>query len=73
MAERVAAALAPERGGREAKQALKEAAQAEDFAAAVAGLVGEERAAELLDPTGYLGSAGTFVDRALDDYDREGR
>ena len=40
--------------------------------AAVAGLVGEERAAELLDPAGYLGSAGELVDRALDFYDREG-
>jgi 3-carboxy-cis,cis-muconate cycloisomerase len=72
MAERVAAALAPERGGQEAHEALQTAAEAEDFPAAVAELVGEERAAELLDPTGYLGSAGTFVDRALDDHDREG-
>ena len=31
-----------------------------------------ERAAELLDPAGYLGSAGELVDRALDFYDREG-
>ena len=38
----------------------------------LAGLVGAERAAELLDPTGYLGSAGALVDRALDFYDREG-
>ena len=35
-------------------------------------LVGEERAAELLDPARYLGSAGALVDRALDFYDREG-
>ena len=38
----------------------------------MAELVGEERAAELLDPAGYLGSAGELVDRALDFYDREG-
>ena len=63
MAERVAAAL----GGRAADAAL----QADDFPAAVAELVGRERAAELLDPVGYLGSAGVFVDRALDDHDRE--
>jgi 3-carboxy-cis,cis-muconate cycloisomerase len=63
MAERVAAEL----GGPAAEEAL----QADDFPAAVAELVGEERAAELLDPSGYLGSAGVFVDRALDDHDRE--
>jgi 3-carboxy-cis,cis-muconate cycloisomerase len=75
MAERVAAALAGGRdgiGGQEAHETVRAAAQAEDFPAAVAELVGDERAAELLDPTGYLGSAGTFVDRALDDHDREG-
>jgi 3-carboxy-cis,cis-muconate cycloisomerase len=71
MAERVAAALAAERGGREAHEAVRAAAESADFPAAVAELVGAERAAELLDPTGYLGSAGTFVDRALDDHDRE--
>jgi len=64
MAERVAAEL----GGEAAHAALK----ADDFPAAVAELVGEERAAELLDPAGYLGSAGAFVDRALKDHDREG-
>jgi 3-carboxy-cis,cis-muconate cycloisomerase len=63
MAERVAAEL----GGR----ATSEALQADDFPAAVAELVGQERAAELLDASGYLGSAGLFVDRALDDHDRE--
>ena len=51
---------------------LERALAAEDFPAALAGLVGEERAAELLDPAGYLGSAGALVDRALDFYDREG-
>jgi 3-carboxy-cis,cis-muconate cycloisomerase len=52
--------------------ALERALAADDFAAAVAELVGAERAAELLDPAGYLGSAGELVDRALDIYDREG-
>ena len=51
---------------------LERALESEDFRAAVAELVGEERAAELLDPAGYLGSAGELVDRALDFYDREG-
>ena len=55
-----------------AHERVAEAARSEDFPAAVAGLVGGERAAELLDPAGYLGSAGIFVDRALDDHDREG-
>jgi 3-carboxy-cis,cis-muconate cycloisomerase len=58
--------------GEVAADDLERALQAEDFAGAVAQLVGEERAAELLDPTGYLGSAGELVDRALDFYDREG-
>ena len=57
-----------EAGEAETERAL----EAEDFRAAVAELVGEERAAELLDPAGYLGSAGALVDRALDFYDREG-
>jgi 3-carboxy-cis,cis-muconate cycloisomerase len=64
MAERVSVEL----GGPEAQRAL----DAGDFAAALREAVGEERAAELLDPAGYLGSAGALVDRALDFYDREG-
>ena len=60
--------LVGEVGGEETRRAL----EAEDFRAAVAALVGEQRAAELLDPAGYLGSAGVLVDRALDFYDREG-
>jgi 3-carboxy-cis,cis-muconate cycloisomerase len=72
MAERVAAALAGSLGGAEAHRVVAEAALSEDFRAAVADLLTEEEAEELLDPTGYLGSAGTFVDRALDDHDREG-
>ena len=58
--------------GEVAADDLERALQAEDFAAAVAQLVGEERAAELLDPAAYLGSAAELVDRALDFYDREG-
>ncbi|MEO8690142.1 MAG: 3-carboxy-cis,cis-muconate cycloisomerase [Solirubrobacteraceae bacterium] len=79
MAERVAAAL--ERGGDEraargsgpdAHQRMADAARGEDFRAAVGDLLGAEAVEVLLDPVGYLGSAGTFVDRALDDHDREG-
>ncbi len=73
MAERVAAALAGSLGGAEAHRRVAEAARSEDFRAAVAGLLPDGEADELLDPTGYLGSAGTFVDRALADHDREGR
>jgi len=47
---------------------LERALESEDFRAAVEDL----GAAELLDPAGYLGSAGELVDRALDFYDREG-
>jgi len=72
LAERVAAALAESIGGGEAHERVAEAARSEDFRAAVAELLTDEQAAELLDPTGYLGSAGVFVDRALDDHDREG-
>ena len=72
MAERVAAVLAESSGGADAHERVAEAARSEDFRAAVAELFTDERAAELLDPAGYLGSAGVFVDRALDDHDREG-
>jgi 3-carboxy-cis,cis-muconate cycloisomerase len=51
---------------------LDAALQAEDFAAALVELVGEARAAELLDPAGYLGATGELVDRALEFYNREG-
>jgi 3-carboxy-cis,cis-muconate cycloisomerase len=71
MAERVAAALAPKLGGREAHRVVQAAAQAEDFRAAVAELLSAEEADALLDPAGYLGAAGEFVDRALAAYDRE--
>jgi 3-carboxy-cis,cis-muconate cycloisomerase len=60
LAERVATVV-----GREAAE---RAAAAPDFAAALAEL-GLERAEveRLLDPAGYLGSAGVFVDRVLED------
>jgi 3-carboxy-cis,cis-muconate cycloisomerase len=54
------------------EETLQAALAADDFPAALAELVGEQRAAELLDPAGYLGSAAELVDRALDYYDREG-
>jgi 3-carboxy-cis,cis-muconate cycloisomerase len=47
---------------------LERALESTDFRAAIEAL----GAAELLDPTTYLGSAGELVDRALDFYDREG-
>jgi 3-carboxy-cis,cis-muconate cycloisomerase len=47
---------------------LERALESEDFRAAVEDL----GAGDLLDPAGYLGSAGELVDRALDFYDREG-
>jgi 3-carboxy-cis,cis-muconate cycloisomerase len=64
--------LAERDKGEVAEAELERALASDDFRAALAGLVGEERAGELLDPAGYLGSAGAFVDRALDAYDREG-
>jgi 3-carboxy-cis,cis-muconate cycloisomerase len=59
LAERVATVLD--------REAVERAAQASDFAAALVGL-GLERAEveRLLDPAGYLGSAGLFVDRVLE-------
>jgi 3-carboxy-cis,cis-muconate cycloisomerase len=47
---------------------LERALASTDFRAAIEAL----GAGELLDPAGYLGSAGALVDRALDFYDREG-
>jgi 3-carboxy-cis,cis-muconate cycloisomerase len=67
MAERVAMAL----DGSDAHERVAEATRSEDFRAAVAALLGDQEAEDLLDPAGYLGSAGIFVDRALDDHDRE--
>jgi 3-carboxy-cis,cis-muconate cycloisomerase len=50
------------------REDVERAARADDFAAALADL-GLERAEveRLLDPAGYLGSAGVFVDRVLED------
>jgi len=50
------------------REAVEHAARAPDFAGALAEL-GLERAEveRLLDPAGYLGSAGVFVDRVLED------
>jgi 3-carboxy-cis,cis-muconate cycloisomerase len=71
LAERVAFALAPLAGRQEAAAAVREVALRDgDFAAGlaadpVAGQLGEERIRELLDPSGYLGASGTWIDRAL--------
>ena len=71
LAERVAAALAPALGRERATELVRAAAADElPFAEALAELpeVAEQlegRLGELLDPTGYLGSAGELVDRAL--------
>jgi len=54
--------------GELAEADLERALESEDFRAAVEDL----GAGDLLDPAGYLGSAGELVDRALDFYDREG-
>jgi len=64
-------------GGRIMAERLKGKLAEADLARALAsddfrGAVEELGAAELLDPAGYLGSAGELVDRALDFYDREG-
>jgi 3-carboxy-cis,cis-muconate cycloisomerase len=75
LAERVTTALAPELGRMTAHQVV-ERASAEvsgerTFAEALAGHpeakehLTAEQIAELLDPSGYLGSADVFVDRAL--------
>ena len=64
MAERVVASLAAERGRLEAHHAVEEVLRS-------GGDLHELASAELLDPAGYLGSAGEFVDRALAAYDRE--
>jgi 3-carboxy-cis,cis-muconate cycloisomerase len=64
MAERVVASLAAERGRLEAHRAVEELLRS-------GGDLHELAPDELLDPAGYLGSAGEFVDRALAAYDRE--
>lgn len=69
LAERVVLTLAPRIGRAAAVAVVDDAAAAPDFAAALAadpraGL-GTGEVAELLDPAGYLGAAGAWVDRAL--------
>ncbi|HEY7593330.1 MAG TPA: 3-carboxy-cis,cis-muconate cycloisomerase [Actinophytocola sp.] len=76
LAERVTTALAPAVGRLTAHDAVAECVRAGgDLASALAGHpalgLDRERAAELLDPAGYLGAAGEFVDRALARYDAE--
>ncbi len=77
LAERVVAALAPALGRQAADELVTAAAEEasngkRSFADAlldrpeVAGNLGDGRGRRLLDPAGYLGSAGVFVDRALD-------
>ena len=63
LSERVVLALTPLIGREAATAAVAEAAAAPDFAAALRG-----RGVDLddpLDPAGYLGATGTWVDRAL--------
>jgi 3-carboxy-cis,cis-muconate cycloisomerase len=62
MAERVAASLAPERGRLDAHRAVTEVL-------ARGGDLREIASPDLLDPAGYLGAAGEFVDRALRAYE----
>jgi len=76
LAERVTTALVPTVGRQPAHDAVAECVRAGgDLAAALAehpalGL-SRSRAAELLDPAGYLGAAEVFVDRALARYEEE--
>lgn len=76
LAERVAGALAPRLGHAAAHDLVRQAgadavASGRSFADVladqpeVAGAVDRAELARLLDPAGYLGSAGEFVDRAL--------
>ncbi|MGZ5354673.1 MAG: 3-carboxy-cis,cis-muconate cycloisomerase [Actinomycetota bacterium] len=77
LSERVVAALTPALGRQAADDLVTAAAQEttggkRSFEEAlldrpeVAEHLGQAEVARLLDPAGYLGSAGTFVDRALD-------
>jgi 3-carboxy-cis,cis-muconate cycloisomerase len=72
----VSTELAPELGRMEAHEAVQRAAAAGgSFADALAeqpeirGRIPTERLAELLDPSGYLGSTDVFIDRALAAHD----
>jgi 3-carboxy-cis,cis-muconate cycloisomerase len=64
MAERVVAVLAAERGRLEAHREVEAVLRR-------GGDLREIAADELLDPAGYLGSAGAFVDRALAAYEAQ--
>jgi 3-carboxy-cis,cis-muconate cycloisomerase len=73
LAERVTLALAERLGRDAAADAVQAAArQGGDFREALAAHLSPAELDELLDPAGYLGSAGLFVDRALARYRREG-
>jgi 3-carboxy-cis,cis-muconate cycloisomerase len=64
MAERVVASLAADRGRLEAHREVEAVLRR-------GGDLRELAGGELLEPAGYLGAAGDFVDRALAAYDRE--
>ncbi|MDG4786889.1 3-carboxy-cis,cis-muconate cycloisomerase [Micromonospora sp. WMMD1102] len=78
LAEAVAARLAPALGRGGAHETVARAAAAPDFRAAlladpaVRAELAEEELDRVLDPANWLGSAGTFVDRALADYRASG-
>ncbi|AVT35602.1 3-carboxy-cis,cis-muconate cycloisomerase [Plantactinospora sp. BB1] len=78
LAEAVAARLAPALGRADAHDVLARAAAAPDFRAAlladpaVRARLGEPELDRALDPANWLGSAGTFVDRALREYRASG-
>jgi 3-carboxy-cis,cis-muconate cycloisomerase len=82
MSERVAGLVAERGGGEEGRDAVQAAAQRaaaggrplrDELAreAAVREVLSEEELDDALDPEGYLGSAGTLVDRALEEHRRE--
>jgi 3-carboxy-cis,cis-muconate cycloisomerase len=78
LAERVTTALAPAVGRLAAHDAVTECVRsggdlADALAAHPALDLTRERAAELLDPSGYLGAAAALVDRALAGYEEERR
>jgi 3-carboxy-cis,cis-muconate cycloisomerase len=76
LAERVAAALAERLGRGPAHELVAAAARAPDFRGALLAEprspLGADELDALLDPLGYLGSAGPLVDRALARYETEG-
>ncbi|MEO3925549.1 3-carboxy-cis,cis-muconate cycloisomerase [Micromonosporaceae bacterium B7E4] len=78
LAEAVAARLAPALGRADAHDVVARAVTAPDFRAAlladpaVRTHLAERELDQTLDPINWLGSAGTFVDRALRDYRASG-